>query len=240
MFSVLSNTARDTRNLESRSLDGCEIDFDQRYQRIDFITGLETALRTKLPDLSSGDAEVRLRSLLSDHSLLLPANPTLPRLLDHLASVYLEPQCERPTWIINHPECLSPLSKSFIHPENGQRVAARAELFIKHQELVNTYEEENSPHEQRRKFENQLKYNHAEHSEAVIDENYLQALEWGMPPTGGWGCGIERLCMLFAGTQRIADTLAFGTLRNVVALGNTRKKLVGTPHETSKVADIDS
>ncbi len=52
-----------------------------------------------------------------------------------------------------------------------------------------------------------------------IDESYLEALEWGLPPTGGWGCGIERLAMLFAGTGRIHDVLAFGTLRNVVNLG---------------------
>ena len=85
-------------------------------------------------------------------------------------------------------------------------------------ELVNTYEEENSPFEQRRKFTEQLKYRDEE-NEARVDESYLEALEWGLPPTGGWGCGMDRLCMLFAGTGRIGDVLSFGTLRNVVAVG---------------------
>lgn len=63
----------------------------------------------------------------------------------------------------------------------------------------------------------QALYRDAE-NEAEVDESYLRALEWGLPPTGGWGCGVDRLCMLFAGKERIADVLSFGSLRNVVAL----------------------
>ena len=114
-----------------------------------------------------------------------------------------------------------------MHPDNQQRVAARAELFIEKQEFVNTYEEENSPAEQRRKFEEQIQYHgeyHGGDRESTVDESYLQALEWGLPPTGGWGCGIDRLCMLFAGTKRIADVLSFGTLRNVVGLRQSTKR----------------
>lgn len=98
------------------------------------------------------------------------------------------------------------------------------------QEMVNMYEEENSPFEQRRKFLDQLKYKgddsdgeatrRREHKEERgINESYLKALKWGLPPTGGWGCGIDRLCMLFSGAERISDVLAFGNLRNVVSLG---------------------
>jgi len=103
------------------------------------------------------------------------------------------------------------------HPSDvGQQVAARCELFIQGREFVNAYEEENSPFEQRRKFQEQLLYNKTINEEGEIDESYLQALEWGLPPTGGWGCGIDRLCMLFTGTQRIGDVLPFGNLRAVV------------------------
>ena len=188
------------------------------FARLDFTPEVELSLGCKLPNLSSPDASLELIKIFQDRSLPLPERPTLPRLLDELASLYLEPQCSSPTFITHHPECLSPLSKSFIHHTTGHRVAARAELFVKGQELVNTYEEENSPAEQRRKFIEQLQYRD-EGDPVAVDENYLQALEWGLPPTGGWGCGVERLCMLLAGAKRIADVLPFGTLRNVVALG---------------------
>ena len=83
--------------------------------------------------------------------------------------------------------------------------------------MVNTYEEENSPFEQRRKFLDQAVHKDVGSMDATIDEGYLEALEWGLPPTGGWGAGIDRLCMLMMGVDRIGDVLSFGTLRNVVA-----------------------
>lgn len=193
------------------------------FPRLDFIPELEAAINRPVPDLASQDAVPELLQIFKNFDIALPHSPTLPRLLDKLSAVYLEPKCSAPTFIINHPECLSPLSKSFIHPKTKQRVAARAELFIKGHEIVNTYEEENSPAQQRRKFVEQLLYRDEENTATSIDENYLQALEWGLPPTGGWGCGIDRLCMLLSGTNRIGDVLPFGTLRNVVSLGHSNK-----------------
>ena len=224
MFLNLSRTVNALIDTDCRSLKPSQIDFSPPYQRLDFIPAIESLSGRQLPDLTSPEAESALIILFNDCQIPLPSLPTLPRLLDKLSSTYLEPQCFEPTWIINPPECLSPLSKSFTHPQNQQRVSARAELFVKKQELVNTYEEENSPFEQRRKFKEQLRHHDAADPEAGIDENYLEALEWGLPPTGGWGCGIDRLCMLFGGTNRIADVLSFGTLRNVVALGQASKK----------------
>ena len=227
----LSNLTAKLITWDFVSLTASKEDFRPPYRRLDFIPAIEAELGSTLPDLASPAAESELMQLFRDYHINLPTSPTLPRLLDKLSVEYLEPQCSAPTWIVNHPECLSPLSKSFDHPGNGQRVTARAELFVNKQELVNTYEEENSPIEQRRKFEMQLRFKDSENPATIIDEDYIQALEWGMPPTGGWGCGIERLCMLFAGTNRIADTLSFGTLRNVVALGRTKKQ----PSKPSRV-----
>jgi lysyl-tRNA synthetase class 2 len=82
------------------------------------------------------------------------------------------------------------------------------------------YEEENSPFEQRKKLVQQALLKDEE-SGVEVDESYLEALEWGLPPTGGWGCGIDRVCMLFSGSSRISDVLTFGSLRNVVNLGKT-------------------
>ncbi|PLB46675.1 lysyl-tRNA synthetase [Aspergillus steynii IBT 23096] len=200
---------------ENATLTPTNADFSTPFRRIDFITGIEEKINRKLPDLTSADAFEQVKQLFHDLSLPLPEKPTLPRLLDELCSTYVEPECINPTFIINPPECLSPLSKSFIHPTTNQRVAARGELFVEGKEVVNTYEEENSPFEQRRKFEDQVRYSKAANEKEEIDESYLEALEWGLPATGGWGCGIDRLCMLFTGTKRIADVLPFGTLRAV-------------------------
>jgi lysyl-tRNA synthetase class 2 len=192
-----------------------EVDFSTPFRRIDFIPAIEEAIGRRLPDLTAPDAAEQLTRLFGELSLSLPDHPTIPRLMDNLCATYLEPQCQNPTFIVNPPECLSPLSKSFTHPSCNQRVAARCELFIEGREYVNAYEEENSPFEQRRKFKEQLLYNEAINESGEIDESYLQALEWGLPPTGGWGCGVDRLCMLFTNAKRIGDVLPFGNLRAV-------------------------
>lgn len=208
------------------SLPKLTIDFTLPFARLDFVPALEAAIKQPLPSLTSPTAAQDLLCLFSALEQPVPTNPTLPRLLDRLSSLYLEPQCEAPTFITHHPECLSPLAKSFMHPTTNQRVAARAELFVKGQEMVNLYEEENSPFEQRRKFEDQLRYREDGQGKpgGAINESYLEALEWGLPPTGGWGCGIDRLCMMYSGATRIGDVLPFGTLRNMVSLGRRGKK----------------
>ncbi|KAI2481217.1 Lysine-tRNA ligase [Pyrenophora tritici-repentis] len=197
-----------------------DIDFTHPFAQLPFIPTIEKSCGRTLPDLSSPNASEELIQLFNELDLAIPPNPTLPRLLDALAEMYIEPLCKNPTFITQHPEALSPLSKSFVDEATGQRVASRVELFIHGREYVNAYEEENSPFEQRRKFMQQLDF-HTEGGGA-IDESYLEALEWGMPPTGGWGCGLDRLVMLFASKKRIADVLPFGTLRNVVSISKKK------------------
>jgi lysyl-tRNA synthetase class 2 len=192
--------------------------FTSPFKRISFIPAIEEGLKQQLPDLQSDSAEEDLIAIFQARELPLPSSPTLPRLLDRLCSIYIEPQCEGPTFITYHPACMAPLAKSFLDLETNQYVSARAEFFIQKREIANMYEEENSPIEQRKKFIEQIKWKDEE-NEAQVDESYLEALEWGMPPTGGWGMGIDRLVMLFTGSKRISDVLTFGNLRNVVNLG---------------------
>ncbi|KAK2756154.1 hypothetical protein FQN54_005562 [Arachnomyces sp. PD_36] len=220
LLSGLSKFIHEHHEMSRNKVGG--LDFSTPFRRIDFIPGIEEAIGRTLPNLQGSNATSELLQIFNDKSLTVPANPTLPRLLDKLCAEYLEPQCQNPTFIINPPECLSPLSKVFPHPTCNQRVAARGELFIEGKEIVNTYEEENSPVEQRRKFQEQLQYRD-QGDPANIDESYLQALEWGLPPTGGWGCGIDRLCMLFTDSKRIGDVLPFGNLRAVTRQQGSRE-----------------
>ncbi|KAK7985000.1 lysyl-tRNA synthetase- variant [Apiospora saccharicola] len=193
------------------------------YKALEFLPALEEVLGVKFPDLSAPDALNEVSDMISTQTdYVVPPEITLNKLLDNLAGEYLEKHShEMPIFIINHPACMSPLAKSFTCPRTGQLVSARAELFIHGREIANMYEEENDPVEQRRKFELQVASRGGDHlgeeGQAVVDESYIQALEHGLPPTGGWGCGIDRLVMLFTGATRINDTLAFGNMRNVVS-----------------------
>ncbi|KAK8064896.1 hypothetical protein PG994_007534 [Apiospora phragmitis] len=202
--------------------DGTAVD-SSHFKALEFLPALEEVLGVKFPDLSAPDALEQVSDMISTHTeYVVPPNITLNKLLDNLAGTYLEKVShEMPLYIINHPACMSPLAKSFTCPQTGQLVSARAELFIHGREIANFYEEENDPAEQRRKFELQVASRSGdllgEEGQAVVDESYIQALEHGLPPTGGWGCGIDRLVMLFSGAARISDTLTFGNLRNVVS-----------------------
>lgn len=200
------------------------------FKRLEFIPALESALGEALPDLAAENATESLVGLFMKHDITVPQPQTLPRLLDKLCSVYIEPQCQEPTYIIHHPACMAPLSKSFLDPATNQLVSARAELFIQQTEIANMYEEENSPFEQRRKLVDQALLRDEE-TGSEVDESYLKALEWGLPPTGGWGCGIDRMCMLFSGSSRISDVLSFGSLKNVVNLSTFRPEKGGAEEE---------
>ena len=205
-----------------------DVSFSLPFKRIEFIPALEAAIGEPLPNLSHPEeATTHLLLLFARLSIPIPSQPNLPRLLDKLSAIYLEPQCQTPTFITHHPECLSPLAKSTLDSLN-RRVSTRVELFIRGIELVNAYEEENSPSDQHRKFVGQMEMKDTEEhavsgreqaTEAVgiVDEDFVAALEWGLPPTAGWGMGIDRLVMLFTGMERIGDVLSFGSLRGAVA-----------------------
>ncbi|KAI9730706.1 MAG: hypothetical protein M1834_005675 [Cirrosporium novae-zelandiae] len=201
------------------------------FPRLDFITTLQAHLRTPLPDLTTPTALQDLLTLFKNHDLPIPTTPTLPRLLDKLSTHILEPLCgATPTFIIRHPRVMSPLAKTIPHPTlpGHPPVSARAELFINGREYVNLYEEENSPVEQQKKLREQLHLQAqrgGEEQEKEIDQEYVEALGWGLPPTGGWGCGIDRLVMLFTGAKRIEEVLSFGGLRTVSRMsGGVRGK----------------
>ncbi|KAF9635853.1 putative lysyl-trna synthetase protein [Lasiodiplodia theobromae] len=227
LFSTLKATVDKLmqENVVRENIAPLTVDLQAPFKRLEFIPTIEKAINRRLPDLSSQTAFDDLSALCKELDIPIAADATLPRLLDELAALYIEPLCTSPTFITHHPEVMSPLAKSFADPATDQRLSRRVELFIQGREYVNAYEEENSPFEQRRKFEAQLRRrdpDEAALNERGVDEGYVEALEWGLPPTGGWGCGIDRIVMLFSGTSRIADVQPFGSLRNVVALGKGR------------------
>ncbi|EEB09225.1 lysine-tRNA ligase [Schizosaccharomyces japonicus yFS275] len=193
----------------------------ESFQSVSFLPALEKALGEELPVIDESDhCREALRHIFNKLQQALPQIQTTSKMLDELADQFLIPSFQgKPTFLMYHPEVLAPLAKSqsFILSSRQQRVSLRFELYINGIELCNAYEEENDPDEQRRKFLQQVEKKDAFPNEDIVlpDEDYVNAMQYGLPPTAGWGIGVDRLCMLVAGATRINQILPFGDLRYV-------------------------
>ncbi len=184
-----------------------EMDFNQPFARIRFMDALQEKTGVDLMTLS--DAEVAEMAKSKGISL----NKTMGRdkILDELFSELVEPELIQPTFVMDHPKELSPLAKANRETEG---LVERFELFVAGFELANSFSELNDPREQRRRFMDQKALIEAGDDEAQpIDEDFLQAMEQGMPPTGGMGMGIDRLVMLLTDSNNIRDVLLFPHMR---------------------------
>lgn len=192
-----------------------EINFKPPFARISLIGSIEEALNVKLPaDLESEETRKVLMELCEKHGVDCPDPKTTARLLDKLCGEFVEPKCVNPTFIMEHPQIMSPLAK---YHRSIPGLTERFELFINCKEVVNAFTELNDPIKQRNLFEQQLKAKTQGDDEvADIDENFLSALEYGLPPTGGWGMGIDRLTMFLTDNNNIKEVLLFPAMKPVV------------------------
>ncbi|KAL9265860.1 Lysine--tRNA ligase, cytoplasmic-like protein [Drosera capensis] len=192
--------------------DPIEIDFTPPFRRIDMIEELEKIANLSIPkDLSSDEANKYLADACLKHDVKCPAPQTTARLLDKLVGHFLEETCVNPAFIINHPEIMSPLAKWH---RSKPGLTERFELFVNKHELCNAYTELNDPVVQRQRFAEQLKDKQSGDDEAMaLDEGFITALEYGLPPTGGWGLGIDRLTMLLTDSQNIKEVLLFPAMK---------------------------
>ena len=193
---------------------GRELDFTPPWPRVDY-TG-ELAKRAGI-DFDVMD-EVRLRAWAAAHHPGAADGATVPlseqpfhQLLAKLYDVYVEPHLLQPTFVMDHPEAISPLAKRH---RSRAGLVERFEPVAVGMELGNAFSELNDALDQRRRFEEQAARREAGDDEAQpLDEEFLEALEYGMPPTGGLGLGIDRLAMLLADVPSIRDVILFPLLR---------------------------
>lgn len=136
------------------------------------------------------------------------ANISTKKKIEKLIEYIIEPKCTPPTFIINHPCLLSPLAKS--HKDN-KYLAERFEFFINKIELINAYSELNDPSEQLERFLEQKNLTEKYNREEIhpMDDDFIEALNHGMPPTAGWGLGIDRLCMILLELSNIKEVILF-------------------------------
>jgi lysyl-tRNA synthetase class 2 len=156
-------------------------------------------------------SDAELRAEARRHGIEKTEEMSRPKLLDELFGELVERRIESPTFVVDYPLELSPLAK----PKRGNpALTERFELFARGRELANAFSELNDPIDQRRRFEAQARLRAAGDEEAVgVDEDYLRAMEYGMPPTGGVGIGIDRLFMYLTDTANIRDAILFPTMR---------------------------
>jgi lysyl-tRNA synthetase class 2 len=177
------------------------------FPRIEWVPALDAAIG--VPALAQSDDT--LRNIAAKVGVQHVESLSRPKLLDEIFQATVESRLDDPTFVVDYPRELSPLAK----PKRGDAaLTERFELFARGKELANAFSELNDPIDQRRRFEAQARLRAAGDEEAwEVDEDYLRAMEYGMPPMGGVGIGIDRLFMYLTSTVNIRDVILFPTMR---------------------------
>lgn len=184
-----------------------EIPVSVPFRRLGLVSGLSEALHQDVHEMS--DEELRAKAEEFEIPDLDGAGRG--KLIDKLFGELVEPGLMEPTFVIDHPKELSPLAKSH---RGDPRLTERFELYIGGAEIFNAFSELNDPIDQRERFEAQAAMREAGDNEAQqIDDDYIRALEYGMPPTGGVGMGVDRFVMMLTGQTSIRDVILFPILR---------------------------
>mmetsp|Transcript_7084 Transcript_7084/g.13517 ORF Transcript_7084/g.13517 Transcript_7084/m.13517 type:complete len:589 (-) Transcript_7084:90-1856(-) len=189
-----------------------EIDFTPPWKRIPMIEGLKEYAGLDIPmPLESEEARKYLDAELVKREIKCSAPRSTARMIDKFVGEYIESKCINPAFITDHPVIMSPLAK---YHRSKEGMTERFELFVLKRELCNAYTELNNPVVQRARFEDQARAKSDGDLEAMfIDTDFCTAMEHGLPPTAGWGMGIDRMTMLLAGKHNIKEVLLFPAMK---------------------------
>ena len=208
--SLIRNIAKKIDALKI-SFNNVEINLNKPFKKKRFAELLSEKLGVNINDVS----EDQLKQICKEKQIQFKADANIGQILDTLMGELVEPTLTEPTFVIDYPKVISPLAK--MHRSGDPKLVERFELFIGGDEFANSFSELNDPVDQRKRLEEQSSFRKLGDEEAQnLDENFIQAMECGMPPTGGVGIGIDRLVMLLTENTSIKDVILFPTLRSEI------------------------
>ena len=205
---LITTAAIDATGTSIVSIDGHDVDLATPWRKVRMIDLIAEATGVEVhPSQPRAD----LVALAEKWDVKVEPHYGPGKIIEELFEKTAEAQLREPTFVTGHPVEISPLARV---DRNDPHLTERFELFVGGRELANGYSELNDPVEQRERFEEEQRAKEAGHAEAgTVDEDYLRALEYGMPPTGGLGVGMDRVTMLIAQSSSIKDVILFPTLR---------------------------
>lgn len=208
---MVANAAEEVLGTTRITYDEQEIDLSPPWKRVELRQGILDATGI---DINAFETSEALETAMAAKNLKPKPGATRGKLIDALIADFLEPNCIQPTFIYNYPRDISPLAKS---KPGDPSIVERFEGFVGGMELCNAFTELNDPLDQEQRFlEMGRAYADNDEEQHPMDDDYLNALSYGMPPAGGFGIGVDRLVMLFTGRRSIREVILFPHLRSLV------------------------
>lgn len=208
---MVAYTAKQVLGTTRITFDNQEIDLAPPWQRIELRQGILDATGI---DIEAHKTDESLESAMEAKDLKPKPGSTRGKLIDALIGDFLEPNCIQPTFIYNYPRDISPLAKS---KPGDPTIVERFEGFVGGMELCNAFTELNDPLDQEQRFiEMGRAYEDDDEEQHPMDDDFLNALSYGMPPAGGFGIGVDRLVMLLTGRRSIREVILFPHLRSQI------------------------
>ncbi|MDN4076275.1 lysine--tRNA ligase [Fictibacillus terranigra] len=206
---LIAHVAKEVHGSTTVKYGDYEVNLEPRWKRVHMVDAVKEATGVDFwPQMSREEAV----ALAKEHNVPVTDNMSYGHIVNEFFEQFVEETLIQPTFVYGHPVEISPLAKK--NPED-ERFTDRFELFIVGREHANAFSELNDPIDQRERFEAQLKERDQGNDEAhMMDEDFVEALEYGMPPTGGLGIGIDRLIMLLTDSPSIRDVLLFPQMRH--------------------------
>jgi lysyl-tRNA synthetase class 2 len=187
---------------------GRTIDLGVPWQRVYLREAIKNSCRIDFEDYPDASS---LRARMAELNMNVDPTKGKGRLIEELISTFVEPELIQPTFLLDYPVEMSPLAK---RKRGNDQLVERFEGFVDAMEVANAFTELNDPLEQRERFRRQARESVANEEVEIADEDFLQALEYGMPPTGGLGIGIDRLVMLLTGQQSVREVILFPQMKS--------------------------
>ena len=206
---IIGNVAKEVLGTYDLKWKGHDISLKPKFKRLHMVDAIKQ--QTGIDFFKNMTFE-EAKKLAEEHDIFVEDHFAYGHIVNAFFEKYVEDTIVEPTFIYGHPVEISPLARK---DEQDERFTQRFELFICGSEYANAFTELNDPIDQYERFENQLKEKNLGNDEANdMDEDYVEALEYGMPPAGGLGIGIDRLVMMITGSENIREVILFPHMKN--------------------------